>query len=131
MPSPATTRRSMLDFATRALQPTQERRGFFPGSGSSARAVIALQVYPVTVPGARAEVHRQRRPGNRVAYQASAAASAAGAVSPAGAVSAAEVRGAGADAPTAPSERMSIRQPVSRAASRAFWPSLPMASDSW
>jgi hypothetical protein len=27
------------------------------------------------------------------------------------------------------SERMSIRQPVSRAASRAFWPSRPMASD--
>jgi hypothetical protein len=26
---------------------------------------------------------------------------------------------------------MSIRQPVSRAASRAFWPSLPMASESW
>ncbi len=26
---------------------------------------------------------------------------------------------------------MSIRQPVSRAARRAFWPSLPMASDSW
>ncbi len=29
------------------------------------------------------------------------------------------------------SERMSIRQPVSRAASRAFCPSRPMASDSW
>ena len=29
------------------------------------------------------------------------------------------------------SDLMSIRQPVSRAASRAFWPSLPMASDSW
>ena len=28
------------------------------------------------------------------------------------------------------SERMSMRQPVSRAASRAFWPSRPMASDS-
>ena len=26
---------------------------------------------------------------------------------------------------------MSMRQPVSRAASRAFWPSLPMANDSW
>jgi hypothetical protein len=26
---------------------------------------------------------------------------------------------------------MSIRQPVSRAASRAFCPSLPMASDNW
>ena len=26
---------------------------------------------------------------------------------------------------------MSIRQPVSRAASRAFWPSLPIASESW
>jgi hypothetical protein len=28
------------------------------------------------------------------------------------------------------SERMSIRQPVSRAARRAFWPSRPIASDS-
>ena len=28
-------------------------------------------------------------------------------------------------------DRMSIRQPVSRAARRAFWPSLPIASDSW
>ena len=32
---------------------------------------------------------------------------------------------------SAVSGRMSIRQPVSLAASRAFWPSLPMASDSW
>ncbi len=31
----------------------------------------------------------------------------------------------------AASDRMSIFQPVSRAASRAFWPSLPMASDNW
>ena len=29
------------------------------------------------------------------------------------------------------SERMSMRQPVSRAAKRAFWPSRPMASDNW
>jgi hypothetical protein len=29
------------------------------------------------------------------------------------------------------SGRMSIRQPVSFAASRAFWPSLPIASESW
>jgi hypothetical protein len=29
------------------------------------------------------------------------------------------------------SGRMSMRQPVSRAASRAFWPSLPIASESW
>ncbi len=31
----------------------------------------------------------------------------------------------------AASDRMSIRQPVSLAASRAFWPSRPMASDNW
>ena len=31
----------------------------------------------------------------------------------------------------AASDTMSIRQPVSLAASRAFWPSLPMARDSW
>lgn len=32
---------------------------------------------------------------------------------------------------TAVSGRMSMRHPVSRAASRAFWPSRPMASDNW
>ena len=32
---------------------------------------------------------------------------------------------------TAASDLMSIRQPVSLAASLAFWPSLPIASDSW
>jgi hypothetical protein len=31
----------------------------------------------------------------------------------------------------AASDRMSIRQPVSRAASLAFCPSLPIASESW
>src|SRR5690606_30466179 len=40
--------------------------------------------------------------------------------------------GAGSDCPAvSASLRMSIRHPVSRAASRAFCPSLPMASDSW
>jgi hypothetical protein len=38
---------------------------------------------------------------------------------------------ADASAASAVSGRMSMRQPVSRAARRAFWPSLPMASDSW
>jgi hypothetical protein len=38
---------------------------------------------------------------------------------------------ASAGATGASSERMSIRQPVSRAASRAFCPSLPIANDSW
>jgi hypothetical protein len=38
---------------------------------------------------------------------------------------------AAAPAPGATSGRMSIRQPVSFAASRAFWPSFPMASESW
>ena len=37
----------------------------------------------------------------------------------------------GACAVPSVSGRMSIRQPVSFAASRAFWPSRPMASDSW
>jgi hypothetical protein len=32
---------------------------------------------------------------------------------------------------TSVSGRMSIRQPVRRAASRAFWPSLPIARDNW
>ena len=40
--------------------------------------------------------------------------------------------GGGVSPPTgSASDRMSIRQLVSRAASRAFWPSLPIASDSW
>jgi len=51
MPSPATTRRSKLDFAARALHPTQVRTGFFPVSGSSARAVIASLVYRVAAAG--------------------------------------------------------------------------------
>ena len=34
-------------------------------------------------------------------------------------------------AATCDSLLMSIRQPVSRAASRAFWPSFPIASESW
>ena len=54
---------------------------------------------------------------------------------PPGAAGSADGAAAAPGAPAAvtrsTSGRMSIRQPVSRAASRAFWPSLPMASDSW
>ena len=39
--------------------------------------------------------------------------------------------GALASSATWVSDLMSMRQPVSRAASRAFWPSFPIASDSW
>ena len=56
IPFPATTRRSKLDFAARALQPTQVRSGFFPVSGSSARAVITFLVYRVTMGRAPGEV---------------------------------------------------------------------------
>ncbi len=35
------------------------------------------------------------------------------------------------DGSGASSDRMSMRHPVILAASRAFWPSLPIASDSW
>ena len=38
---------------------------------------------------------------------------------------------AGPSAGTVASDLMSMRQPVSLAASLAFWPSLPIASDSW
>jgi hypothetical protein len=41
------------------------------------------------------------------------------------------VRAGQASGVGASSDRMSMRQPVRRAARRAFWPSLPMASDSW
>jgi hypothetical protein len=67
MPSPATTRRSKLDFAARALHPTQVRRGFFPVSGNSTRAVIASLVYRVAAAwhpprwGVR-RLRRQKRP---------------------------------------------------------------------
>lgn len=40
-------------------------------------------------------------------------------------------RSAEAEPAGSASDLMSMRQPVSRAASRAFWPSLPIASDSW
>jgi len=40
-------------------------------------------------------------------------------------------RGASGAAAAWDSDLMSMRQPVSRAASRAFWPSFPIASDSW
>jgi hypothetical protein len=56
IPSPATTRRSKLDFAARALHPTQVRIGFFPVSGSSTRAVIAQPVYRVAMSGVPGEV---------------------------------------------------------------------------
>ena len=78
----------------------------------------------------RQERGTRRGTGTGVAGYASAEAPAAFAASALAAPDA-EARGAGAEAPTAPSERMSMRQPVSRAASRAFWPSLPMASESW
>jgi len=39
--------------------------------------------------------------------------------------------GASGAAAACDSDLMSMRQPVSRAASRAFWPSFPIASDSW
>ena len=52
-----------------------------------------------------------------------------------GAAAATEAGGvAGVSAPVgsgASSDRMSMRQPVIRAARRAFWPSLPMARESW
>ena len=56
IPFPATTRRSKLDFAARALHPTQVRTGFFPVSGGSASAVIAFLVYSVAKAGAPSEV---------------------------------------------------------------------------
>jgi hypothetical protein len=47
------------------------------------------------------------------------------------AIGSADERTAGPSAGTAASDLMSMRQPVSLAASLAFWPSLPIASDSW
>jgi hypothetical protein len=120
IPSPATTRRSKLDFAARALHPTQVRTGFFPVSGGSASAVIAFLVYSVAKAGAPSEVRVRGMP----TYAPADSAVFASGVD--GRCGGAEGRSAGS-----PSERMSIRQPVSRAASRAFCPSLPIASESW
>ena len=53
---------------------------------------------------------------------------------PASSAPCSEVRAASVSAPgpsLSASERMSMRQPVSLAARRAFWPSLPIASESW
>src|SRR6478609_335161 len=138
MPSPATTRRSKLDFAARTLHPTQVRMGFFPVSGSSVRAVIALLVYRLARKWYAARYGARRRP--LVTAEPSSAFDSPShprcggvyrSAASAALVSDVAVRGAGADALTAPSERMSIRQPVSRAASRAFCPSLPIARESW
>jgi hypothetical protein len=176
MPSPDATRRSKLDFAARALQPTHERRGFFPGSGSSTRAVITGQVYRVTankapaeVPGTDPEDIPRLLPGgtgvapgdnsqepesprgfcprgaglirSRFLRSGPLRADIGGQgdggreppmpeVCSPGDNSYASAASSDAGATGAPSERMSIRQPVSRAASRAFCPSLPMASES-
>ncbi len=62
-------------------------------------------------------VRRSGRPGEIRAAQASADGTTAAQAS--------------ADGTTAASDLMSMRQPVSLAASLAFCPSLPMASDSW
>ena len=63
--------------------------------------------------------------GGRLGRRPPAAGASAAAAS-----GAAGATGAAAASAAATSLRMSIRQPVSRAASRAFWPSRPMASES-
>ena len=76
-----------------------------------------------------------RRAGSTEPAAGDGPAPAAGKIPPAGS-GAIPPAGSGAAGPAglpagSRSGRMSIRQPVSLAASRAFWPSLPIASDSW
>jgi hypothetical protein len=118
MSSPAATRRSRLDLTARSLQPTQVRVTGMPADRLPARCSVRT-VIPLT------SLPRPRTPGTGADH-------APGAGPQAGSTS--EAAPAGAE-PTADSglasDLMSIRHPVSRAASRTFCPSLPMARENW
>src|SRR6266699_5731407 len=126
MTSPAATRRSRLDFAARSLQPTQVRIGGIPGTGRSARMVITFMSLPCP---RVSDTGRGPAPTGPLAGAAGEAEEAAGIrpYSGACATGPADERTAGPSAGTAASDLMSMRQPVSLAASLAFWPSLPIA----
>jgi len=113
IPSPATTRRSKLDFAARALHPTQVRTGFFPVSGGSASAVIAFLVYSVAKAGAPSEVG---------VPEYASAASAVFASGVEGRCGGAEGRSAGAPAerPSAPPQRPSTPEAKTAEAAEAY-----------
>ena len=83
------------------------RRRLGVGVASASASAAGASTARSGLGGASAARRRRRRPRPRPAASAAALASA-----------------------TDTSLRMSIRQPVSRAASRAFWPSRPMASES-
>jgi hypothetical protein len=99
---------------TRSLQPTQVRIAGIPGTCRLARVAMTAS----SLPRPRVSGYGRNRAG-ALAY--SGPYSGAWAAGPAGE----------GPAGTAASDLMSIRQPVSLAASLAFWPSLPIASDSW
>ena len=141
--SPMATRRSRLDFAARSLQPTQVRTGKVPGSGGLDRTAIPNSSLPCHhVQGTRqcdpGHPDYRARPSDRALLAAGQEADAVPALPPTRPAPASRPTspawrgtGPGDGSATAASDLMSIRQPVSRAASRAFCPSLPMASDNW
>lgn len=123
------TTRSRSRFATRSRHPTQVRSGHArtrvrpdtfkstspyttapPGVWPSSLGRIGCRSGPEPLPG-------RSRPRPRPVQACSAARPGS--------------RSRSASAGAGVSGRMSIRQPVSRAASRAFCPSFPIASDSW
>jgi len=139
MASPAATRRSRLDLTARSLQPTQVRITGIPGACRSARVAITDPVYRVRtspIPGENC-ADEPGEPGAAGETDEADAYSEVWVMGPPpgcsgdGAAGPAEEETAGSSAGTAASDLISMRQPVSLAASLAFCPSLPIASDSW
>ncbi len=94
--------------------------------GTSAGQPVRRVGHDSTVPG-----HHPQQLGRRSAPAAAHAGADRRAQAGSSAGAGAGVDAGAGTASRVTSGRMSIRQPVSRAARRAFWPSLPMASDSW
>ena len=129
------TQRGEVELGGRSQRPWQRPTPFRLGEASE----VAMQMSPTSrepaagigLGDALSGHHAQQLRGRRAL-----AAADAGALRPGG-VGHPQVAGsgeaaAGADLPAGSmSGRMSIRHPVKRAASRAFCPSRPMASESW
>ena len=134
-PSPSRTRTTRSSAASVAFprHPTQVRSGDAIAHASAGRLLGGPRSATSTAaPPGRARPPRRRR---LLATAAGSASATAAGSSAAGSSTGAAAAGAGAagrdSSATCVSDLMSIRHPVSRAASRAFCPSLPIASDSW
>lgn len=139
-PAPATSR-SNWDRGPFFRHPMQVRSGWFPRCCTAATTSNFLPICTCRGSGGRhgtgtAEANGHRPLGAVVSILAPSAPlprNDAGGRRPPGPGSGAGTRPRRSYLPrlSTASETMSIRQPVSLAASRAFWPSLPMARDSW